>query len=76
MKYPDYYYGSTVLCWTLAAISVYLSYTHLVGLLDGGSARCKASTYKQSNTNTEKTHTIQTFHALHTRGHCDRYPEY
>jgi hypothetical protein len=31
-----YYYGSTALCWALAAFSVSLSYTRLVGLLGRG----------------------------------------
>jgi hypothetical protein len=31
-----YYYGSTALCWTLAAFSVSWSYTQLVGLLGLG----------------------------------------
>jgi heme/copper-type cytochrome/quinol oxidase subunit 2 len=37
----------------IMAFSVSWSYTLSVGLLDGGSARRKASTYMQNNTNTE-----------------------
>jgi hypothetical protein len=39
--------------WTLAAFTVSQSYTQSVGLLDGRSARLKAATYTQNNTNTE-----------------------
>jgi hypothetical protein len=44
----DYYYGSTALCWALAAFSVSLSYTQSVGLLGRGSACRKAATYTQN----------------------------
>jgi hypothetical protein len=42
---------STAHCLALAAFSVSSSYTQYTDSLDGGSARCKASTYKQHNTN-------------------------
>jgi hypothetical protein len=49
-----YYFGSTSLCWASAAFSVSRSYTQSVELLGrGGSARRKAFTYTQNNTNTE-----------------------
>jgi hypothetical protein len=49
--YYYYYYGSTALCWALAAFQ-FLDPTHSrYDSLDGGSARCKASTtYTQNNT--------------------------
>jgi hypothetical protein len=43
----------TALYWTLAAFSISLSHTQSVGLLERGSARHKAATYAQDNTNTE-----------------------
>jgi hypothetical protein len=48
-----YYYGFTALCWALAAFTVSLFYTQSVGLLGRGSARRRAATYTQGNTNTE-----------------------
>jgi hypothetical protein len=36
-----------------AVFSVSYFYTQPIGLLDGGSARLKAATYTQNNTNTE-----------------------
>jgi hypothetical protein len=50
-------YGCTALCWISAAFSVPWSYTQSVGLLRRGSARRKAATYTQNNTNTEYKHT-------------------
>jgi hypothetical protein len=51
--YYYYYYGSTALCWTLAAFQS-LNHIHIwYDSLDGGSARRKAFTYTQDNTNTE-----------------------
>jgi hypothetical protein len=46
-KWMYYYYGSTALCRALARFFL-VSWS-----LDGGSARRKASTYTQDNTNTE-----------------------
>jgi hypothetical protein len=43
--------------WTLAAFSVSWSIHRRWDSLDGGSARSKAATYTQNNTNTEQTHT-------------------
>jgi hypothetical protein len=43
-------YGSTALCWTLAAFSVSPSFLHSrYDSLYGGSARCKATTYTENN---------------------------
>jgi hypothetical protein len=48
------YYGSTALCWALYAIfSSFLILYRRQDSLDGGSARRKASTYTQDNTDTE-----------------------
>jgi hypothetical protein len=47
-------YGSTALCWALAAFSVSWSFTQSVGLLGRGeSGRRKAAACTQNNTNTE-----------------------
>jgi hypothetical protein len=58
-----YYHGCTALCWVLAVFSVCWSYTQWVGLLGRGSARRKASTYTQSNTNRINPHNTH-IHAL------------
>jgi hypothetical protein len=47
-------YGYTAVCWTLAAFFQFLDPIHSrYDSLDGGSARRKAATYTQNNTNTE-----------------------
>jgi hypothetical protein len=58
--YYYYYYGYTALCRASTAFSSFwIVYT--VGMTPWtGSARRKASTYTQNNTNTELMHTIQT----------------
>jgi hypothetical protein len=56
LKHPRLYYLSMALqsCyWTLAAFSVSETYKQSVGLLGGGSVRCKATTYTKNNRNTE-----------------------
>jgi hypothetical protein len=45
--------GSTVLCWTLVAFSVFNPIHSRYDSLDGGSARRKAATYIQNNINTK-----------------------
>jgi hypothetical protein len=46
--------GSTALCWALASSSFPSFFLHRrYDSLDGGSARRKAATYTQDNTNTE-----------------------
>jgi hypothetical protein len=48
-----FYYGSTALCCALAVSSVFNPIHSRLDSLDGESARRKASTYTQNNTNTE-----------------------
>jgi hypothetical protein len=74
--YYYYYCGSTAFHWALAAISVSWSYTQSIGLLGRGSARRKASTYTQNNTNREWTHTdIHAFSGIRTQDHSVRAGE-
>jgi hypothetical protein len=56
------YYGSTVLCWALAAFSSSWSYRRSVGFLGLWWARHKASTSTQDNTNRINAHNTN-FHA-------------
>jgi hypothetical protein len=49
-------YGSTALRTLAVFFSVYQSYTQSVGLLGRGSARRKAATYTQNNTNRINAH--------------------
>jgi hypothetical protein len=46
-------YGSTALCWALVAFQFFNPIHSRKDSLDGGSARRKAATYTQNNTNTE-----------------------
>jgi hypothetical protein len=46
-------YGSIVLCWTLAVFQIINPIHSLYVSLNGESARRKAATYTQNNTNTE-----------------------
>jgi hypothetical protein len=75
-------------CWTLASFSVSWSYTQSVGLLGRGSARRKAATYTQNNTNRINTQRFNALSGIRTHdlsvpesedssclrrhGHCDR----
>jgi hypothetical protein len=77
-------YGSRALCWSLAAFSVSWYFIQSVELLARGSARRKAVTYTQNNTNTDihassgiRNHdpSVQAGEDssyLRPRGHCDR----
>jgi hypothetical protein len=89
--YYYYYYCccccccSTALCWAFPAFSVSCSYTQLVGLLGRRSARRKAATYTQDNTNRHtQTYDLSGIRihyprvrvsehrpCLRSRGHCD-----
>jgi hypothetical protein len=90
--YEDFYlcyYLSMALqsLWTFAAFSISQSVrTQTVGLLERGSARRKAATYTQNNTNTDirastgiRTHDPsvragEDGSCLRPHGHCDRLP--
>jgi hypothetical protein len=76
--YYLYTYGSTVPV-DLGRFFSFLIYTQTVGLLGRGSARRKAATYTQNNTNSEKTpidiHAlsgIRTFERVKTVNALDR----